>query len=348
MKKKRAYQLNEKLLMRYFTGGLTSQESDEIRKSVEADPGKRECLEQMEKIWNSSGSIKDFQAIDLFGDWNRLRGKMMFSEQAGRTRTNLGIHSRSLSYKLIRVAALILLAFASAFMLYYYTSNGPLSKRDWITVDVGDEPGEVKLPDGSMVSLNLYSNIAYPAGFKGRVRTVKLEGEAFFEVSRDEKPFVVNVANQASVEVLGTSFNLRADPEKKKVFLSVLTGKVALFPKGKKKHARVVEQNEQAVYQNGSILPAISFDLNFLSWKTRKLVFENTPLPDVVEQLGRHYHKQFLIREQGLNTLTLTGTYANQKLEEILEEIALVLELDFEETDGVIRVTATDVQTNED
>ena len=233
-------------------------------------------------------------------------------------------------------------------MLYYYSGYGPLSKLDWITVNVQDQQEEVKLPDGSMVFLNTHSRLVYPVNFKGRKRTVKLDGEAFFEVESDVKPFVVNVVNEASVEVLGTSFNLRTDPEKNQVILNVLTGKVALYPKGKKKRAKVVKQNEQAIYDKGRILPAISFDLNFLSWKTDNLVFENTPLTEVAEQLGRHYRKKFLIRDPGLNTLALTGTYKDQELEEVLEEIALVLEIDFEETDGKIQVTSSDVQINED
>ena len=60
------------------------------------------------------------------------------------------------------------------------------------------------------------------------------------------------------------------------------------------------------------------------------------------------FSKKFLIRDPGLNTLALTGTYKNQELEEVLEEIALVLEIYFEETVDMIQVTSSDVQINED
>ncbi len=347
MKKQQPYKMDDDLLMRYFTGELSGQESEALGKSLEADPSKREYLERMEKLWNLSGSIQDFQSIDTAKDWNTLRKKFGSSEISGQP--DPWKRTISLTHRLIRIAAIILLVFGSAFMLYYYTGNGPISKLDWITVTVEDQQQELNLPDGSRVYLNNHSSLIYPADFKGLKRTVKLDGEAFFEIERDvEKAFVVNVADDASVEILGTSFNLRTDPEKKHVFLYVLTGKVAFYPKGKKKQARVVKQDEQAMYHKGKISPLSSIDLNFLSWRTRTLVFENTPLTDVVEQLGRHYRKEFLILDVGLDTLALTGTYNNQKIEEVLEEIALVLDIYFEETDGMIQVTAYDVQTDEE
>jgi len=141
----------------------------------------------------------------------------------------------------MRVAALILLVFASAFTLYFYTGNGRFSKLDWITMDASEQQKEIFLPDGSIVSINTGSSLLYPAEFKGLRRIVKLQGEAFFEVARkEEKAFVVIVADEATTEVLGTSFHLREDPGKKRVFLNVLSGKVAFYPKGKKKEAMVL------------------------------------------------------------------------------------------------------------
>jgi ferric-dicitrate binding protein FerR (iron transport regulator) len=66
-----------------------------------------------------------------------------------------------------------------------------------------------------------------------------------------------------------------------------------------------------------------------------------------MEQLGRHYHKEFIIRDPGVDTMALTGTYKNQDLEDVLEEISLVLDIAFQETDGRIVVTSVEVQINE-
>jgi ferric-dicitrate binding protein FerR (iron transport regulator) len=168
---------------------------------------------------------------------------------------------------------------------------------------------------------------------------VRLEGEGFFEIARNENsPFLVNAGDEAVVRVLGTSFNLRTDPENKKVFLNVLSGKVAFYPKGKKKEAGIIGRDEHAVCEKGAIVQDLNLDLNFLSWKTNILEFDNTPLPEVVEQLGRHYATEFSLIDAGLDTLALTGTYKQQSMEEVLDEISILLEIDFSEVDGNILV----------
>ncbi len=233
----------------------------------------------MEKIWNHSGSIKEFQCIDAAKDWNSIHEKFGFSPSpAEPSRFN---KSRSLAFPIVRVAALMLLLFASGFMIYYYTGNGAFSRMEWTSLDAPDQMEEITLPDGSKVTLNAGSSMAYPVEFKGRKRTVKLTGEAFFQVARNEnKAFIIHVSDIATVEVLGTSFNLRTDPGKKKVLLNVLTGKVSFFPKGKRAQAIVLSKDERAEYHNGKIHQQVSLDLNFLSWKTHTLAFENTaPAP---------------------------------------------------------------------
>lgn len=330
--------MNDELLMKYLTGNLSTEESEAIRISMEAEPANREYLEEMEKIWKSSASIREFQSIDAARDWNFIRDGFGFPEQPGEHHPIRPF--KVITFPIIRWAAFILLAFATAFMIYYYVGNGMFSKMDWMTLNASARPREVTLPDGSQVWLNIGSRLAYPVDFKGLKRKVKLEeGEAFFEIARNEKKaFIVIVANEASVEVLGTSFHLLEDPGKRRVLLNVLTGKVAFYPMGKKKEAQVFGKNEHAEYHNGRIQQQISYDLNFLSWKTRTLTFENVPLPKVLEQLGKHYHKEFHIMDAGLDTLALTGTYKDQEIDDVLEEISLVLEIRFKETGGKIQV----------
>lgn len=339
--------MDDELLKKYLTGNLTPEESETIRLFMEAEPANREYLEQMEQIWKSSGNIREFQSIDAAKDWNSLRKRFGFSKQPEEHHPSRQI--RRMTFRIMRVAALILLVFASTFLIYYYTGNGRLSKMDWITVYASGQREEITLPDGSKISLNTGSRLDYPAEFKGLKRAVKLEGEAFFDVARnEEKTFIVIVADEASTEVLGTSFHLKEDTVKRRVLLNVLTGKVAFYPKGKKKQALVLGKDEHAEYHNGHIQQQVSFDLNFLSWKTRTLTFDNAPLPQVLKQLGKHYHKEFHIMDTELATLALTGTYKNQKIDNVLQEISLVLDIAFEETNGRIQVWAFDVQTNEE
>ena len=347
--------MNDTLLIRYLTGELTAQETEMLRQELESDPDKRKYLKQMEKIWKRSGSIEDFRSIDAANDWLILKEKFRTPEQTlpGVPTipfpTKRQFPSRSLTYIIARIAAIALLVLATALMTYYYKGNGPLSKVEWVSMLAHDQQEEIVLPDGSRIFLREGTTLAYPVGFKGKERSVKLDGEAFFEVARNEdKPFVVHIADEATAEVLGTSFNLRADKDNRHVTLNVVSGKVAFYPKGIKKNASILLKDQQAVCAEGSVRNESSIDLNFLSWKTRTIVFENSPLTEVVKQLGKYYRKEFLITDSELESLSLTGTYKKQSLSDVLMEIELVLDVVFEESEEIILVQSPTVIENED
>jgi transmembrane sensor len=333
--------LGDEILMKYLTGGLTAGESGELKKQLDADPEGRAYLEQMEKIWKLSAGIGDFQSIDAEGDWNTWRERI---GPAPADRPEPGqLRAGSPANFILRIAAVFLLAAGTAFTIYYFAAEGPLSRKAWITVSAGEQVREISLPDGSTASLNTGGSLRYPSKFKGNKRSVRLEGEAFFEIARDEqKPFTVNASGDACVEVLGTSFDLRSDSENNKVFLNVVSGRVAFYPRGKKRRSRELGPDEQAVCEKGSISQPVTVDLNFLSWKSHILVFENTPLKDVLDQLGRYYRKDFRMIGGGLESLALTGTYERQPMEDVLEEIAMVLDVDFRQENGTIRVSANE------
>jgi transmembrane sensor len=88
---------------------------------------------------------------------------------------------------------------------------------------------ELKLPDGSVIWLNAASRIKVPPAFTGNLREVVLEdGEAFFNIKRDpEHPFIVHTT-PLNVQVLGTSFNVRAYKSLQTISVSVATGKVGV------------------------------------------------------------------------------------------------------------------------
>ncbi|MFC2112437.1 FecR domain-containing protein [Bacteroidota bacterium] len=352
MKKQPTYNLDEDLLRKYLSGDLSSNETQALEKILESDPSARQHLEQMEKIWKLSGSIVEIQSIDTEGDWKTISRKISTTGQ----KRQLDFHAnhkqeasreltlnpaRTMAFRIARIAAIFIMVSISAYMLYYFTGSGPMSKIRWITVNSTESQQQINMPDGSNISLNIGSSLVYPSRFKNSERLVTLEGEAFFDIAREKnRPFIINIADQAAVEVLGTSFNLRQDPKNKKVFLNVLTGKVAFYSRANKKDAKVLEQYEQAVYENGRVTQTASFDLNFLSWKTRTLEFENTPLSDVAEQLGRHYRTEIRLMDSQLDTLSLTGIYKNQSLDDVIEEIALVLDLEVRNEGGIIQVSS--------
>lgn len=144
----------------------------------------------------------------------------------------------------------------------------------------------VTLPDGTRVWLNADSRLTYPASFHGTKRQVELTGEAYFEVAHDaNRPFVVNVRD-ASVNVLGTRFNIRAyDAEPLETAL--LEGAVA-FNHGTA--SRVLKPGQQAVVGTDGTFSVVPANLErVMAWQKGYFYFEDTPISDIMDELARWY-----------------------------------------------------------
>lgn len=170
-----------------------------------------------------------------------------------------------------------------------YRMTVPTQDPDWhiLRVPRGGEYVLI-LSDGTKVFLNAESRMKYPVHFAGDTRRVILEGEAYFEVSRDAlHPFIVET-KQLSVNVLGTSFGVRAYPEETKVLTTLVTGMVNVNAEGKQ---LVLRPEEQAVFDksSNSLTRGIVAIEQFVGWKDGRLVFDNCPLEDILTNLGRWY-----------------------------------------------------------
>ena len=144
------------------------------------------------------------------------------------------------------------------------------------------------LSDGTRVFLNAESRLKYPVNFSSDIRKVELEGEAYFEVHRDSlHPFIVE-AREVQVNVLGTSFGVRAYPDEERILTTLVKGKVNMVADGR---LLVLRPEEQAVFDlksNDLTLATVNTEL-FVGWKDGRLVFDNCPLEHILKDLGRWY-----------------------------------------------------------
>lgn len=186
------------------------------------------------------------------------------------------------------------------------------------------------LPDGSQVTLNHNTKLKYPKKFDGKVREVKLKGEAFFNVERmPEKPFIVET-NDARVKVLGTSFNVNAYPQNKKVEVYVETGKVAMLNKQNENNIVLLNAGDKATLEKNSdlIVKKVAHQNNYLAWKTRKIFFESASLSEVIETLEHTFGLTLNITNDVDQNQTITATFNQQEPDYILDVVALTLQLD--------------------
>jgi len=265
-------------------------------------------------------NLETYQSISIEEDWQKVRGRMGFKKQ------------RTMRYLWQTAAAVIMLLGVG-----FITQKLVFPTPDMLAVQAGDQMKEVILPDGSQVTLNKEAELIYPEKFLRRQRKLTLIGEAFFEVVSDpNSPFEVDVNKRALVQVLGTSFNISPDENGESISVQVTEGRVAFSSNLRGADKVILGKDEQATLKAGTIIRADTVSLNFLSWKTGTLFFDHASLKDVCKQLATHYKINIVLDKSVPRNLTMTSILDNQDLDSVLDEIAMVLGLEYSYEDDTI------------
>ncbi len=146
----------------------------------------------------------------------------------------------------------------------------------------------IVLPDGSKVWLNALSSIKFPAKFTGAGRNVVVTGEVYLEVARNlSQPFIVTT-NKATIEVLGTSFDVNAYEDEERLRTTLISGAVRVSA-GSTAPA-VLKPGQQAELTPDAHLTVHAADIDqTIAWKNGTFQFNQTSLQDAMRQLSRWY-----------------------------------------------------------
>ena len=322
MKKNSADITNEDRIVRFLSGDFTAREKEEFEIWMNKGPRNRKIVEEFKKIWDHSENIKSFQPVDKIEDWQTIRKRINFEN--GKSSTPVFLKKNMIRF--LRAAAVIVILLGIGILARQFIFKPP----EMILVSTGDSKKEIILPDGSSVFLNKFSELKYPGRFQRNRRQVDLKGEGYFDITQDpDRLFRINVNSHAIVEVLGTSFNLKSDTTDGSVDIHVINGKVTFFTPDTKTNKTILTKGEQAFLRKGAISVTESLDTNFLSWKTGILNFNDERIENVFAELTKFYNKEFKLKNKGENDFRLTSRFDNQELESVLEEIKLVLKLDY-------------------
>ncbi len=270
----------------------------------------------LKRLWDASENYKEDYQPDVEAGLKAFKMRMAKESASAQIVT---LHPRR-NY-LFRIAAG--LAILTIGILVFKSYLGHDDKLQ-IVVSPANRTLEKTLPDGSQIALNKSSELTYNEGFSDDERRVKLEGEAFFEVKRDEvKPFVIEAAN-AKIVVLGTSFNVRSYPKEDMVEVYVVSGSVRVeIPgagQGKKllkgdwlRYDRKAAKIEYKVDHAG--LP--------IAWHSGVINFKGQPLPVVLEGMERLYGVSFELKISQASECLQTLTVQDGALDEALEALKL-------------------------
>lgn len=163
----------------------------------------------------------------------------------------------------------------------------------------------IKLDDGTKVWVNAETKLKYPVAFVGDRREVVLDGEAFFDVAKNEKPFIVKTSF-GDVRVLGTAFGISAYASEPESYTTLVRGKVSVEREGIK--PVVILPGEQVVTSKDGKMIKQQVDVEeFVGWKDGIYVFKEKSLGEIMKTLERWYNISVDFQEKSLVDLPFTG-----------------------------------------
>jgi ferric-dicitrate binding protein FerR (iron transport regulator) len=193
------------------------------------------------------------------------------------------------------------------------------------------------LSDGTSIHLNSATKIRFPLVFAKDKREVFLDGEAYFEVARNEtSPFIVHTVD-ANIRVVGTLFNVTSYSEDNKTQVIVSEGQVA-FGGVKQQDEVLLHRNQVSrIFKGGSPSTAevIRTD-KYLAWLKNQMVFENATLAEVIKQLSRKFDVEFEVLDPSLLSRHIMATYSNESLSQIIRSLSLSLRFQYKQRGKVV------------
>ena len=267
------------------------------------------------------------------------RGRFSATASYPELEKRLKSHTRRLTLiRTFSAAAAVALLCLSVWTAYLYMQ--PVTIQ---TVSTLAETRTVCLPDGSTVTLNHYSSLSYPEKFKSDKREVKLNGEAYFEVSKNKKhPFIVQTET-IDVQVLGTHFNVDAYQNNPDVKTTLLTGSVAVSNKSKSVRM-ILKPNEIAIYNKveekltRKVLENVEDEI---SWRQGEFIFDDLPLQEIARELSNSFGATIHIADTALQNYRIKARFRNgEDLTTILSVLHNAGYFDYSQNNKQIIITA--------
>lgn len=324
-----------------------------IRDWLAEDPSHQEYFDAVKEVWEVTPN-HDVE-VDFKEEWQRMSMRLgidfdepvnVDSKKKVDTKSQATItRYRPINY-LLKIAAVILLI---ALPAYYFSSFSSVSPKEQASSKVAmqkietgrGERASMEFSDGSKVMLNSMSSVRFPKAFNGKKREIYLDGEAFFRVvHNDDVPFVIHV-NGVTVKDIGTEFNINAYQEDGSVEVVVRKGKVAVKrandtksvgDNGDSTHEVFLTKGQRTLVKSGE-LPSKPVNVSlkpYMAWVNGRMVFDGTPMRDVIKRLERAYDLKFQVKDSTLLSEKLKASFKRETPEKVLGIIAFSLGLDYE------------------
>jgi len=314
------FPIGEHIVDHLLDGGKSPTADHKLEEWQQASSENKNEFGKYQKIWAATADVSTLKKFDSTKAWDQVDSKLKTRKIRARQLKNIAL--------VVSGMAASLLIFLS---LTFYTALLSNSEATVAMTTTYGSRSEVVLPDGSVVKLNAGSNLEYHYDKVSQTRKVDFSGEAFFEVAKSKKPFVIETADGLKVKVLGTRFNLSTYPEDRTAQTSLFEGKVELSQNGSEslilepgQIATLDKKSNKIKYTEGEVS-------HTTSWMQNKLYMENMSLQDVCTKLERWYDVQITLSDKSLGEkIHYSGVLKEQTVLDVLNALCQLSSISYE------------------
>ncbi|MCE5347350.1 MAG: FecR family protein [Bacteroidales bacterium] len=359
----------ELLIISYLTGSISERDLVRLQEWINVSKENRDYFNILKDSWILSGEKNKDSFKNNEESWNK------FSHKLSDTRLGLKRQEEVNLTKYLKLAASWLLIFSLGSAVTWWITGSQKKKASTTTaenrtIEISTPLGArsmIKMPDSTQIWLNAGTTITYSEDYGHQTRTLHLNGEAYFKVSKDTRhPFIVNTQG-IIIRALGTSFNVKAYPEENTISATLEEGKidvrtlnmaakdehVLLNPKEKliyhketKETERSAENSEEKIrtvrgqvkLKEINILSNVRTEL-YTSWKDARWIIDREPFRTLAPMLERRFNLKIIFDDEQLKNLKFTGIIENETVDQILKAVKLTAPIDYRINKDTLRLS---------
>lgn len=303
------------LLQKYIKGEASADERKQVtlwlmesQENMDRYKAERKIFESM--LWSEAETDEAEEVIE------------MDTEEKQKQHKGIVISVRHLFRELIKVAAVVAITLMAVTWFADDEAVMPVNYQEMV-VPAGQR-AELNLSDGTKVWLNSGSTLTFPTSFSDDVRKVTLDGEGYFEVTKNaDCPFVVETS-KGNIRVLGTEFNVLAYHDDDVWETALLKGSVEIFnPESEETIMRLEPNTQVSLRENKFVKESIGETSRFL-WKEGLLCFSNITVEEMFERIELYYGVTIKVNQKQLLEKRYTGKF---RTKDGVEHVLKVLQL---------------------
>lgn len=326
----------DQVILNYLQGEATTNEIEFLRKWMSKNEDNETIFESVKTYWENSNL--NITSSDVDSAYIKL--KTLSFQQSPEHSIN-PFNKRRRKSRWYKYAAVFIVFFTIVGMIYFANDSEEQKHensfvQEVIKVNPKGQKLTTFLPDGSKVILNSQSKIKYHRPFNETERLIELDGEAYFEVKKDDqKPFRV-LANGVSTTALGTSFNVNSKI-RNVVEVALVSGKVRVSKS--LDQSIVLSPGKSTRVNKYGKFEILEFDpVEKVGWIDGVLIFKNNTLSEIIARLEDWYGVNFITIGELENDFHYSGNFKNEALEEVLIGISFVHHLEFKISADTVKI----------